>query len=81
MTVEVVLGALAACLIAWIAIFGFAWIGRWRLDVRPLRWFGAGALALLAVAIAGLPIPWVLPPALLAVGLVLAVASPWSVDA
>lgn len=81
MTVGVVVGAFAACVVAWGAILGFAWMGRWGLDARPLRWFGASALALLALAIAGVPIPWSLPPVLLGLGLVFALVSPERVDA
>lgn len=72
----VVLGALAASLIAWGAIAVFAWLGRLGLDARPLRGFGAAALGLLAGAVAGLPVPWVLPPLLLAVGVGLAIGLP-----
>ncbi len=72
----VILGALAACLVAWSAIGLFAWVGRLGLDARPLRVFGSLALLLLAFAVAGAPVPWALPPALLGVGVIWAVVSP-----
>lgn len=63
-------GALAAGVLAWTAIATVAWLGQRSLDQRPIRWLGAAALALLALDLAGAPVPWPLPPAMLAVGLV-----------
>lgn len=66
----VMLGALAAGLIAWAAIATVALLGERSLRTRPIRLFGAGALGLLALDVAGVPIHWALPPSLLVVGLV-----------
>lgn len=74
--VPIVAGTLAACLVAWGAITAFAWFGETRLDMRLLRFFGAAALASLAVSVAGVSVPWVLAPALLGVGLLSAFAVP-----
>lgn len=72
----VLVGALAAAVVAWVAIAGVAWLGRGRLRPQPLRWLGAAALAVLALSVAGLPIPWYASPALLAVGLLAGLVPP-----
>lgn len=76
MTLAVVLGALAACLVAWTAIAGFAALGRVQLRLGPVRVLGGAALAVLALRVAGAPLPWALAPALLGVGLVVGAVSP-----
>ncbi len=73
---SVVGGALAAALVGWVAIAGFAWVGRNHLALAPLRVFGGLSLAAVALALGGLPVPWVLPVGLLAVGLVAGFAWP-----
>jgi len=65
-----IVGALAAALIAWLAIAAVAWLGHGNLDLQPVRWLGALALGLLAVDLAGLAVPWPVPPALLGIGFV-----------
>lgn len=62
-------GALAAASLAWAAIAAVAVLGHRSLDERPIRWLGATALGALAVDIAGAPVHWALPPALLILGL------------
>lgn len=73
----VLLGALAAGLVAWLAIAGFAWAGDRHLRTEPIRWFGAAALALLALGVAGVPVPWLAAPGLLAVGIVAGLVPPF----
>lgn len=65
----VLVGTLVAALIAWLAIAGVALLGEGQLRTRPIRWLGAAALGVLALSIAGLPIPWWASPSLLGVGL------------
>jgi hypothetical protein len=74
-TWTVIGGALSAGLLAWAAIAAVAWLGEGQLDVAPIRWFGAGALGLVALDVAGVPVHWGLPPALVGVGLAVGVAS------
>lgn len=77
MTVWAVLaGALAAGILAWAAIAGFAWAGDVHLRTRPIRLFGAAALAVLALGVAGLPIPWIAAPSLLGVGILAGLVPP-----
>lgn len=78
--VSVVVGAFAACVVAWVAIAGFAYLGELEVRLAPVRLFGAAGLAALALRVAGVPIPWILAPALLAVGLVAGVVSPLVYD-
>lgn len=63
-----VLGALVAAIIAWVAIAVVALWGKDRLAPGPLRGFGAAALVALALAVLGLPVPWLAPLALLGTG-------------
>ena len=67
------LGALVAGVVAWAAIAVFALGAQGRLRTGPLRWFGAAALASLALVVAGLPVPAWTPLGLLGVGVVAAV--------
>lgn len=79
MTVGTVLvGALAAAVLAWTTIAAVAWIGRGDIWTAPIRWFGAAALVLLALGVSGVPVPWALPPLVLTAGLLIGLA-PWDV--
>lgn len=70
----VLAGALAAGLIAWTALALIALVGKGQLRTQPVRWFGAAALGALALDVAGLPVPWLVPVGLLAAGLVAGLA-------
>lgn len=77
MTVWTVLaGTLAAAGLAWVAIAGFAWLGELRPRTGPIRAFGAAALGCLALAVAGVPVPWAIAPSLLGLGLLVGFAWP-----
>lgn len=69
-------GTLAAATLAWVAIAAFAALGRLELRTGPIRGFGAAALAVLALGVAGIPVPWAIAPGLLGIGLVLGVGAP-----
>lgn len=77
----VIAGAFAAALLAWAAIAAVAWVGQRQLDTRWIRWLGAAALGLIALDIAGVPVPWALPPTVMALGLLGGLASSHGEDA
>lgn len=71
---RVIAGALGAALLAWVAIAAVAWLGERRFRTEPIRWFGAAALGVLALDVAGVPVPSLGPPALLGLGFVVGFA-------
>lgn len=70
----VLAGAAGAAALAWVVLAGAAYLGDRHVRTGPIRAWGAAALAALALAVAGLPVPWLVPPALLALGLIHGVA-------
>lgn len=72
---EPLVGALVASAVAWLSIVAAA-IFPVPLDLGWLRRLGAASLAVLGLAVLGLPVPGWLPVVLLVAGLVAALVAP-----
>lgn len=69
-------GAIIAAAVAWASILAAAVLPIPAYAFERLRWVGGAAIGLVALALVGVPVPGLLPPATLLVGAVASFAWP-----